>query len=194
MRFINDQEIQLDKIINELDQLALDVVEIIRNYSEYVIVGGYVSILLGRSRMSEDIDILIPSVSKERFTEIFEDLVSHNFWCLNSGSVDDCYRLLIDEYAIRITRSDWVIPNIELRFISDELDNLTFETRMKVRLPKESLMVSRPEIQISYKRNVLGSDKDIEDAIHLEEIFKGRLDINLLKKCQGLIVNEYKEK
>jgi hypothetical protein len=180
MRFINDQEIQLDKIINELDQLALDVVEIIRNYSEYVIVGGYVSILLGRSRMSEDIDILIPSVSKERFTEIFEDLVSHNFWCLNSGSVDDCYRLLIDEYAIRITRSDWVIPNIELRFISDELDNLTFETRMKVRLPKESLMVSRPEIQISYKRNVLGSDKDIEDAIHLEEIFKGRLDINLL--------------
>jgi hypothetical protein len=194
MRFINDQEIQLDKIINELDQLALDVVEIIRKFSEYVIVGGYVSILLGRSRMSEDIDILIPSISKERFTEIFEDLDTHNFWCINSKSVDDCYRLLIDDYAIRITRSDWVIPNIELRFISDELDNLTFETRMKVRLPKDSLMVSRPEIQIPYKRNVLGSNKDIEDAIHLEEIFKGRLDKNLLKKCQGLIVNEYKEK
>lgn len=187
MKFINDNEVELDKVINELDQLIIDVIKIIQKYTSYVIVGGYVSILFGRSRMSEDIDVLIPPLSKEEFYQMYNDVLNNNFWCLNSASLDENYSLLIDEHAIRFTRTDWVIPNVEIRFISDELDELTYNTRMKVRLPSITLEVSRPEINILYKRHVLKSDKDVEDAIHLEEIFKGRIDTDLVRRCQEFL-------
>lgn len=187
MRFINNNEVELDKVINKLDQLIIDIVEIIRKYSSYVIVGGYVSILFGRSRMSEDIDVLIPYIPREKFVQLYIDILENNFWCLNSESVDDNYSLLIDEHAIRLTRKDWVIPNVELRCITDEIDELTFKTRMKVNLPSITLEVSRPEISIHYKRYFLKSDKDIEDAIHLEEIFKDQIDHDLIRRCQEII-------
>lgn len=183
MRFINNNEVELDKVINKLDQLIIEFVAIIQKYTSYVIVGGYVSILFGRSRMSEDIDVLIPFLSREKFVQLYKDILENNFWCSKSKSVDDNYGLLIDDHAIRLTRIDWVIPNVELRFVTDEIDELTFKTRMKVNLPSITLEVSRPEINIHYKRNILKSDKDIEDAIHLEEIFKDQMDEELIRRC-----------
>jgi hypothetical protein len=186
-KFINNNEVELDKVINKLDQLIIEFIEIIQRYTPYVIVGEYIPILFGRSRMSEDIDVLIPFLSKDKFIQLYIDILENNYWCLNSESVDDNYGLLIDDHTIRLTRIDWVIPNVELRFITDDIDELTFKTRMKVNLSPIILEVSRPEINIYYKRNILKSDKDIEDAIHLEEIFKDQMDEELIQRCQELM-------
>ena len=120
-------------------------------------------------------------------------LIFVDFWCLNSESIEDNYILLQDNHAIRITRTEWVIPNVEIRFISNELDELALKNKITVITPSFELDVSRPELQIPYKRYVLGSDKDIEDAIHLEEVFRNQLDGELLKKCQEFIQNELQE-
>lgn len=194
MKFLNEKEIQIDKVINELDKLVLETVDTIRNHTNYVIVGGYVSILFGRSRMSEDIDVLIPKLTKKEFGKLYEEFLSKNFWSINSELLEDNYALLIDNHAIRMTRKEWVIPNIEIRFIADEIDKLTFKSRIKVILPVGTLEVSPPEIQIAYKRHVLGSEKDFEDAIHLEEIFKDKIDEHLLKTFEELLQREYPKK
>lgn len=194
MKFLNDKEIHIDKVINELDKLILEISEIISTYTRYVIVGGYVSILFGRSRMSEDIDVLIPKLSKEEFQKLYDEFLSKDFWSINSELLEDNYALLIDNHAIRITRKEWVIPNAEIRFIADEIDQLTFDSRLKVILPVGTLEVSPPEMQITYKRHVLKSEKDIEDAIHLEEIFKENIDKDLLVTFEELLKHESREK
>ena len=46
-----------EKYIDKLDKFTIDFVNILTKYSDYVIVSGYVSILLGRTRASEDVDV-----------------------------------------------------------------------------------------------------------------------------------------
>ena len=55
--------IKLERELSNLDEFVLDFVNLLDNY---VIVSGYVSILLGRSRTTEDVDLLLP---KLRFLE-----------------------------------------------------------------------------------------------------------------------------
>ena len=48
-----------DKTISALDSLVIEFTSILNKYAKYVIVSGYVAILFGRSRTSEDIDIVV---------------------------------------------------------------------------------------------------------------------------------------
>ena len=65
-------EIILDKVLNNLDKFASDFFKIAVKYTDCVIISGYVSILLGRSRATEDVDIFIKKISKETFYQFFE--------------------------------------------------------------------------------------------------------------------------
>lgn len=57
---ISDQEIILNKELNDLDNLALDFIKILDGKAvKYVLVSGYIAILFGRSRSSEDIDMFM---------------------------------------------------------------------------------------------------------------------------------------
>jgi hypothetical protein len=77
--------------------------------------------------------------------------------------------------GIRIARHDQFIPNIELKFLKDDIDRHVFEERMEVNFSGAMVCISPIDIQIAYKL-YLGSDKDIEDAVYLWEIFKDELD------------------
>jgi RecA-family ATPase len=65
MKWINEKTIYIEKVLNELDKLLLSFIRILEKYFEYVVVAGYVSILFGRSRATEDIDILIREANKK---------------------------------------------------------------------------------------------------------------------------------
>ncbi|MBU2634051.1 MAG: hypothetical protein KJ674_02295 [Nanoarchaeota archaeon] len=64
MKFINSKTIQLDKDLNELDKFVLKFIKILEKHTSYVIVSGYVSILLGRTRATEDVDVFIKELNK----------------------------------------------------------------------------------------------------------------------------------
>ena len=53
------KEIILNKKISELDKLVLNFINLLKNHADYVIISGYVSIILGRARATEDIDLFI---------------------------------------------------------------------------------------------------------------------------------------
>lgn len=48
------KEIITDREIGELDKFAIEFLQILEKYADYVIISGYVSILLGRTRATED--------------------------------------------------------------------------------------------------------------------------------------------
>lgn len=58
MEFVTERKIKLGKSLSELDKFVLRFIRIVEKYVDYVIISGYVVILLGRSRATEDVDLL----------------------------------------------------------------------------------------------------------------------------------------
>ena len=56
-----------NKTLSELDIFVLDFLDILKVYTDYVIVSGYVTILFGRARGTEDIDIIIEKIDRRTF-------------------------------------------------------------------------------------------------------------------------------
>ncbi len=189
---VEKREIEVCKELSNLDRFALDFVEIVRKHTDYVIISGYVSILLGRSRVTEDIDMFIPKISSDVFFNMYGELEEKGFWCLNTDTNEKAFDYLKEGYAIRFAKKGESIPNFEVKFPKDELDENVFNDFVTVILSKGKIKISCLERNIAFKKYFLGSDKDIEDAHHLEKIFRGKIDYDKLNKVKELI-NRRKE-
>lgn len=173
-------KITFDKELSDLDRFVLDFVDIL-NFCKikYVIVSGYVSILFGRSRATEDIDLFIENISRESFNEFMKNVDEKEMWALNSDDDTELYSMLKDNLAIRIAKKGKAIPNFEVKFPKKDTDFFSLNNPIKVILNDNEILISPLEMQIAYKL-YLWSEKDIEDATHVYEMFKDNLDVKLL--------------
>lgn len=169
--------------LDEFDKLTIGFTDLLINHTSYVIVSGYVSILLGKKRLTEDIDLLVPRMPKEKFIILFNDLSKNNYECANTSNPNDAYEFL-DEYAIRFFIKGKPTPNIEFKMIKTDLDKYSFENKKKVLLINKILFISPLELQIPYKlllaadgtEEELQADKDIEDARYLYKLYKEKIN------------------
>ncbi len=187
MEFLDKKTIKLDKVESELDKLVLDFVRIFEKHAKYVIISGYVSILFGRSRSTEDIDIFIEKISLEKFRQLYDDLEKNSYYCLNTDSLEEMYDHLKSNLALRFAKTETIVPNFEIKFAKNIRQEDTIKNPLKVILPSGTLLTSSIEQQIAYKKFFLKSNKDIEDAVHLEKLFEGKLDNNLINRYKDLI-------
>jgi hypothetical protein len=178
MEFIDEKTLKIDRIETELDRFVVDFARILEKHAKYVIVSGYVAILLGRSRATEDIDILIKKMSSERFIILFSELMENGFCCLNADFGASAAKYLSDGISVRFAKKGKIIPNVELKFIRTAFDEITLKNRIRALMPFGTIFISELEMQIAFKRRVLKSEKDIEDAMHIEMVFNGRIDKN----------------
>ncbi|HII29950.1 hypothetical protein COT48_02410 [Candidatus Woesearchaeota archaeon CG08_land_8_20_14_0_20_47_9] len=185
MKFIDKNTVQLHKVINKLDSFVFKFKEILEKHTDYVIVSGYVAILLGRSRGTDDVDFIIPRLTKEQLAALHKDLVEAGFWCLNSSKLGDLYDLLTLKHSIRFAVDKTVSPNSEVKFSKDVYDDASLKNPLIIKLGSKQLKTSPLELQIAYKEEVLKSNKDLEDAEHLRLIAEGHLNEHL--------INEYKK-
>ncbi|RLI81116.1 hypothetical protein DRP07_07995 [Archaeoglobales archaeon] len=178
--------IMKDKVFTELDRFVFEFLELIPEI-KYVIVSGYLSILFGRSRGTEDIDILVERFDENTFGMLYNRLRSEKYYFLNPGGVRELYQTLKEGLAVRTSKEGMIIPNIELKFVRDDIERYSLENRVRLILENDTsfeLYISPIELQIPYKL-YLGGDKDIEDAVYLWEIFKKYLEREKLKKFMG---------
>ncbi len=108
-------------------------------------------------------------------------LKQSRYYVINPGDANDLYEMLEEDLRIRIAIEDTIIPNIELKFLKDDFERFAIDNRLTVVLGDRRLHISPIELQIPYKL-YLGSDKDVEDAVYLWEIFKDKIDLKLMKK------------
>jgi len=167
----NKREIKLDRKISELDKFVIDFCNIL---NKYVLVSGYVSILFGRSRATEDVDLLSPRLSLDEFTALWKTIEKAGFECLNTSKIQEAFEMW-KEHAIRFAKLGKPIPNMEFKMIKKSEDEYSFKNKIKVKLENANLQISPLEMQIAYKLD-LGSEKDLEDAKHLYELFKEKLN------------------
>jgi len=75
---------------------------------------------------------------------------------------------------------------MEFKIIKNDLDEYSFHNKLKVNLKTGLLFISSLEMQIAYKL-ILGSDKYLEDAKHIYELFKKDLNSNELKRLVNIL-------
>lgn len=194
MEYLSDKkEIILNREPSELDHFAIKFISILQKYTDYVIISGYVSILLGRARATEDIDLFIKKITFEQFTKLYSELKKNGFWCLNAEDAKAVFEYIEEGLAVRFAKENQAIPNFEVKYALRKIDKETFEDFLTVNIDGKKLKISSLERQIAFKKYYLCSQKDLEDAAHIEELFKGKIDyekINKLKKDIDIIREE----
>ncbi len=187
MEFIDSRTIELNSIVTELDKFVFDFIEVLEKHADYVIMSGYVAILLGRSRATEDVDIFIKEMPFDSFKPLFDELKLAGFECMASDTAEGAYNdYLAANIPLRFFR-EMPVPNFEVKFARKPLDFESFKNRVTAIIGGRKLLLSPVELQIAYKRAVLKSDKDLEDAAHLERICSPIINRERIKNYGHLI-------
>jgi len=182
MEFSFSQEkISMEKIMSDLDRFVFNFCNLLdKQKIKYVIVSGYVAIVFGRSRNTEDIDILVEKISFDKFQKLW-DTLKHNYDCINAGAAKEAYfDYLLKKTAVRFAEKGKFIPNFEFKFTKNADDKYSINNAVTLQINKDTIRISPLEMQVGYKL-FLGSSKDIEDARFLFKLFKDRLDKEQLK-------------
>lgn len=177
-----------DKTI--LDKFVEEFCEIIDKHVRYIICSGFVAIAHGRTRGTEDIDMIIEKVSKEKFIEIHYKLKEKGFVCMQSDNPEKIYKEYLEKGdSIRYVKDEdgYFPPEMEIKFPKDELDEEQLRDRIKLPLTGIDVYFSGIESNIAFKEEYLASDKDIEDARHLRIIYREELDENKIEEIKEKI-------
>ena len=172
MKIIDEHTIQIDRDLSDLDLFVLEFVKIMEKYTPYTLVSGYVALLFGRSRNTEDVDMFITRITKPQFHDFYADLKNNGFKSVLVESEEELFSMLTDNLSVRFGKGESPIPNMEVKFVRDYLDILSLQSKMKVITKQGNLYISSPELQVAYKKLVLMSPKDMEDARHLQRLFE----------------------
>ena len=168
---IKEDVIRINRQVTKLDQFVLDIVRIIEKHVKYVIISGYVSIFFGRARATEDVDMFIEDITFERFNSLYNELTENGY----ELTVDDVHELydyyLKDGIAINIWDNNFPLLRMEVKMALKKTQKLALDSNVRVYFNENQLFFANIESQIAYKRYILKSPKDLEDAHHLELVF-----------------------
>lgn len=77
---LRDGTLVVEREPNQLDELAIEFSHVLDRFDiEQVYVAGYVSILAGRARSTEDVDVLIEPIGEETADELAATLDEEGF-------------------------------------------------------------------------------------------------------------------
>ena len=171
-----------------LDKFVEDFCGVVDEHVNYIVCSGFVAIAHGRTRGTEDIDMIIEKMNFADFARLHEDLIENGFVCIQSDNPKSIYSdyLSSGESVRYVWKSDgFYPPEMEVKFAKDELDEEQIASRQKLPLTDLDVYFSSIEGNVAFKEELLKSDKDLEDARHLRIIYDGKIDeekINLIKE------------
>jgi len=166
---------------NQLDELAIAFSHILDQFDiGHVYIAGYVSILTGRARSTEDIDVLIERIDEKTADELVTALTDKGYWG-PAMPLPSLYEMLDNGDNIWVAPDDQITPHLEVKFARDEFDRASLRNAITARIDEEILPIGPLELQVAYKL-YLGAQKDIEDAVHLYTLFEESLSVPRLEK------------
>ena len=182
----------VNRELTELDIFLRDFLEVLKKHSDYLVVSGFVSICTGRTRGTEDIDVLVPVMDKENFSDLFFDLEKNDFWCYQGDNLKEIYPYVEDMDNVRFARIDEMFPNIEFIPINKTRKAKFFEFTHPQRIKVRDFEFKIPpiEFEILYKELILKSGKDVADAKHLRTFFSDIIKQENFKKYEKVIKDE----
>ena len=192
--YFEEEVLVINRELTQLDNFLEDFLKILIKYSEYLVVSGFVSISTGRSRGTEDIDVLVKLMDEDTFKIIFDDIIDNGFWCYQSDNPKEAYKYIKNFNSIRFSKKDTIYPNIEFIPINEFKRAKWFEFThpQKIRVQDFNFKIPPLEFEILYKEILLASKKDMEDARHLRVLFSDILKKERFKEYEPIIKGELK--
>ncbi len=189
---IENGAIVMKRELTDLDRFVKDFLEVLQNHSCHLIVSGFVSISSGRTRGTEDVDVLVPVMGKSKFIELFKNLQESGFWCYQGETAEEVYDYFKELSSIRFARTDELFPNMEVIPIDETRKAKFFEFNhpQKMRVQDFEFNIPPIEFEIMYKEMVLKGKKDIEDARHLRVMFSELINKGKFKEYELVIKQE----
>lgn len=145
--------IVFNRELSNLDKLVLRFVKILEKQRiDYVIISGYIAILFGRSRHTEDVDLFIEEMGFEKFEKFWIELYKQGFECINSLNPYNAFNgYLNDSLALRFAEKGTVMPNFEVKFPKTKYNWYSLKHKIEVFLNNQKLITSEMELQIAFK-------------------------------------------
>jgi len=172
---------------NILDEFTANFCAIVEKHCKYVVVSGFFAISSGRSRGTEDIDIIIEKLTFDTFRELHVNLKQKGFDCIQTHDIKEIYDYLKDKLSVRYIYRHKDLPNMELKMARDKLDEIQIKNRKKYGLTGQDLWFAEIEMFLAFKEELLKSKKDIEDATHIREVYSDEINKSKINKYKELI-------
>jgi hypothetical protein len=167
---LTDRGLVVDRDPNRLDELAAGFSAVLSRLDiDHVFVAGYVAILAGRSRSTEDIDVFIERCSAERIDELVAELENEGYWG-PAMPLSETHGNLSNGTNIWIAPDGEMTPHLDVKFPSDEFDDASLANAVDAHVGGHTIPIGPLELQIAYKLS-LGGRTDLEDAAHLYTVF-----------------------
>lgn len=173
---VTGKKIIFNRELSNLDYFVIDFIKLLeKHHVNYVIVSGYIAIVFGRSRNTEDVDIIVEKPSQTTFNVLWKDIIKR-YECVNTSDPNEAYMEYLSQgCGIRFSQKGTIIPNIEFKCVHGDDDDISITQARLLVLNSNPLRISPLEMQIAYKM-YLGSDKDFEDAKFLFDLLNEHLD------------------
>lgn len=177
---LRDDTLIVDRDPNALDTLAVEFSSLLSAHGiDHVFVAGYVVILTGRARSTQDIDVIVERTDKAVLDDITAELGERGFWG-PAMPLEEMPEMLPRGDNIWIARDGEMAPHLEVKFASDQFDRASLRDSVTARIGDATVPVGPMELQIAYKL-YLGTQTDFEDALHLYTIFEESLRTDRLE-------------
>ena len=112
---------------------------------------------------------------------------------MQSDNVEEIYDYLKDNISVRFTWENKFLPEMEIKFVKDCIDDYQIKNRVKLELTGLDIWFSSINDNIAFKEELLKSPKDLEDARHLRIVYSELVDENIINEIKRLI-KEYRLK
>lgn len=176
---LRDETLVVERAPNDLDDLAIRFTRTLDDLGiDHVYVAGYVAVLAGRSRSTEDIDVLLERVDRDAVEDLADRLEAEGMWG-PAMPLDSMAEMLEDN--VWVARDGEMVPRLEVKFVDDEFDRASLENSITARIDGSEVPVGPLELQIAYKL-WMGAQRDIEDAAHLHGLFEESLRTDRLEE------------
>ena len=107
-----DEGVVIDKPPSDLDEFILEVGGILDDVGiEYSVVSGYVAVLFGRARATEDIDVITERFDDGTADELAKRLQEAGYWG-SAMPLEDVYETLADDLPVRVAEDGHRVPNV----------------------------------------------------------------------------------
>jgi len=186
---IKNDTIVINRELTKLDLFVKDFLDILKRHSDYLVVSGFVSISTGRTRGTEDVDILVGKLNKTKFALLLEDLFKNEFWCYQGDTINEIWKYIENKNNIMFAKEGEIFPNIEFISVDESKPAKYFEFThpQKIKIQDFEFKIPPIEFEILYKEIILAGKKDIEDAQHLRTFFSDIIKRERFKEY-GLII------
>ena len=186
---IKNDTIVINRELTKLDLFVKDFLDILKRHSDYLVVSGFVSISTGRTRGTEDVDILVGKLNKTKFALLLEDLFKNEFLCYQGDTINEIWKYIENKNNIMFAKEGEIFPNIEFISVDESKPAKYFEFThpQKIKIQDFEFKIPPIEFEILYKEIILAGKKDIEDAQHLRTFFSDIIKRERFKEY-GLII------